>query len=165
MKKRDGKNSIYIPTTFIFLMKKGGTGDNFQFLFRICTTLTILHLIIILFDLQCCFEEIVVCMNPHRGLTQDNLSVGVRFCKEVKIKSFFSSNQQRLSVLMLEPSDSFFKSSSISYMQSYSFPLSFQYFITQKKSSNLHNLNEGILCLGRSKKRESDADPQHVQAS
>lgn len=74
--------------------------DNFQFLFRICTILTSFHFIIIHFDLQRCFEEVIFRMNFHRGLSQNGFGVGVRLWIPAKTreigkrkKSFFSSNQ------------------------------------------------------------------------
>lgn len=66
--------------------------DNFAFLFRIGTVLTSLHFIIIYFDLQRCFEEIIFCMNFHRGLSQNGFGVGI-WLWNISEKPFYSIDQ------------------------------------------------------------------------
>lgn len=63
------------------MVNEGRKADNFQFLFRICTILTSFHFIIIHFNLQSCFVEIIFCMNFLSGLAQNGFRVGVRHCR------------------------------------------------------------------------------------
>lgn len=72
----------WIPFTY----RSSHPGPNLQFLFRICTILTSLHFIIVHFNLQCCFEEIIIRMGMdlHGGLPEHGLRVSAWLWKERK---------------------------------------------------------------------------------